>query len=263
MLKGTVSRDFRLLVFFMNQFPPSIWVYHSGHFEFFWKFAEIFKAQGASPVSTTPVANGKNLQAEKFNNFVWAPLNSRVNIYINFCLQVHLRCLQSVLIICHRCKQHKGNWWQICRRCRWHWWCTLTCEYLRKFSKKFEMTLLLFSGAWGKVIHEKHLKQKISWHCPFNVRISNNCATEGCLLSPNIYYFFTSLFFHLQFYLHDDKISDFSVLYIHIFCCIFSWKYLDNHQSQILFFTTPKKLLYPIHVSMYFINYQKLLNHSA
>jgi hypothetical protein len=31
---------------------------------------------------------------------------------------------------------------------------TLTCE--------FEMTLVLFSGAWGKVIHEKNLKQKIS-----------------------------------------------------------------------------------------------------
>jgi hypothetical protein len=41
-------------------------------------------------------------------------------------------------------------------------WCTLTCEYFREFSKKFEMTLVLFSGAWGKVIHEKNLKQKIS-----------------------------------------------------------------------------------------------------
>jgi hypothetical protein len=27
---------------------------------------------------------------------------------------------------------------------------------------------MLFSGAWGKVIHEKNLKQKISGHCPFN-----------------------------------------------------------------------------------------------
>jgi hypothetical protein len=44
----------------------------------------------------------------------------------------------------------------------------LTCEYLREFSKKIEMILMLFSGAWGKVIHEKNLKQKISWHCPFN-----------------------------------------------------------------------------------------------
>ncbi len=97
--------------------------------------------------------------------------------------------------ICHRCQQHKGNWWQnlppvslipvanlppvsliqaaichrwqICHRCRWHWWCTLTCEYLREFSKKFEMILMLLSGASGKVIHEKNLKQKISWHYPF------------------------------------------------------------------------------------------------
>jgi hypothetical protein len=29
------------------------------------------------------------------------------------------------------------------------------CEYLREFSEKFEMTLLLYSGAWGKMIHEK------------------------------------------------------------------------------------------------------------
>jgi hypothetical protein len=39
---------------------------------------------------------------------------------------------------------------------------TLTCEYLREFSKKFEMILMLLSGAWGKVIHEKNLEQKIS-----------------------------------------------------------------------------------------------------
>ncbi len=32
----------------------------------------------------------------------------------------------------------------------------------REFSKKFEMILMLLSGAWGKVIHEKNLKQKIS-----------------------------------------------------------------------------------------------------
>jgi hypothetical protein len=34
-------------------------------------------------------------------------------------------------------------------------WCTFTCEYLHEFSKKFEMTLMLFSGAWRKMIHEK------------------------------------------------------------------------------------------------------------
>jgi hypothetical protein len=33
------------------------------------KFAEIFAAQGAPPVSLTPMANGKNLQTEKFKFF--------------------------------------------------------------------------------------------------------------------------------------------------------------------------------------------------
>ncbi len=29
-----------------------------------------------------------------------------------------------------------------------------------KFSKKIEMSLMLYLGAWGKMIHEKNLKQK-------------------------------------------------------------------------------------------------------
>ncbi len=44
---------------------------------------------------------------------------------------------------------------------------TLSCEYLREFSKKFETVLKEYSGAGGKLIHEKNQKQKISWHCPF------------------------------------------------------------------------------------------------
>ncbi len=31
----------------------------------------------------------------------------------------------------------------------------------------FDFRPMLFSGAWGKTIHEKNLKQNISWHCPF------------------------------------------------------------------------------------------------
>jgi hypothetical protein len=45
---------------------------------------------------------------------------------------------------------------KICRRC------TLTCEYLREFSKKFETILMGYSEAGGKLIHEKNQKQKIS-----------------------------------------------------------------------------------------------------
>ncbi len=37
-LKGTVPRDFWLLVFYMDQFPPSLWLYHKGRLKFFRKF---------------------------------------------------------------------------------------------------------------------------------------------------------------------------------------------------------------------------------
>jgi hypothetical protein len=30
------------------------------------------------------------------------------------------------------------------------------------------MAQMIYSGAWGKLIHEKNQKSKISWHCPFN-----------------------------------------------------------------------------------------------
>ncbi len=33
--------------------------------------------------------------------------------------------------------------------------------------EKFEMAQIVYSGAQGKLIHEKNLKSKISWHCPF------------------------------------------------------------------------------------------------
>jgi hypothetical protein len=39
---------------------------------------------------------------------------------------------------------------------------TFSCEYLREFSKKFETPLMVYSGDWGKLIHEKNQKSKIS-----------------------------------------------------------------------------------------------------
>ncbi len=59
----------------------------------------------------------------------------------------------QIFLICHRCQRHR--------------WSTLSCEYLREFSKKFETALIGHSGAGGKLIHEKNQEQKISWHCPF------------------------------------------------------------------------------------------------
>ncbi len=57
----------------------------------------------------------------------------------------------------------KFFWLQIfsvCHRCRWHRWQTLSCEYLREFSKKFETVLMEYSGAGGKLIHEKKPEAK-------------------------------------------------------------------------------------------------------
>ncbi len=36
--------------------------------------------------------------------------------------------------------------------------CTLSCEYLREFSKKIEMALMVLSGPWGKLIHVENMK---------------------------------------------------------------------------------------------------------
>ncbi len=46
------------------------------------------------------------------------------------------------------------------------------CEYLGEFSKKFEISLMGYSEAWGKLIHEKKLKSKVSCQIPFN----GNCT---------------------------------------------------------------------------------------
>jgi hypothetical protein len=54
--KGTVSRDFLLLVFFMNQFPPAPEYSIKTISNFFKKFAEMFASRGAPLVSLIPVA---------------------------------------------------------------------------------------------------------------------------------------------------------------------------------------------------------------
>ncbi len=59
----------------------------------------------------------------------------------------------------------------ICQQCQWHR--PLVYLGLRIFPRileKFEMALMVYSGACGKLIHEKNLKSKISWHCPFKYR---------------------------------------------------------------------------------------------
>jgi hypothetical protein len=100
----------------------------------------------------------KTFKQKNFNNFVWTPLGCRVNIYINFCLQVHFK-LSAAWYCCHylppvsttlakmvekfaTCVADTGGKFATgvvdIGGCRWYRWCTLTREYLREFLNKFE-----------------------------------------------------------------------------------------------------------------------------
>jgi hypothetical protein len=100
---------------------------------------EIFASLGAAPASTIP---GPNLSLASTTPVV--PL-------------VSLKPVANL----------PGDWQQICRLCQRHRWCTLSCEYLQEFSKKIKTALLGYLGARGKLVHEKNVKPKLSWHCPF------------------------------------------------------------------------------------------------
>ncbi len=121
----------------------------------------------------------KIFNQKNFNYFVWTPLGSRVTININFCLQVHFKesaawycfhILPLVLLtqvanlppVSKTLAKLVAN----CQRCRWYRRCTLTCEYLREFSKKFKTVLMGYSGA-GWNWPTKNQKKKISLHCTF------------------------------------------------------------------------------------------------
>ncbi len=67
----------------MNLASPKPLSIPLGPFPIFLKFAEIIAAQGAPPLSLTPVAKGKIFNQKSFHYFVWTPLGSRVNIEIN------------------------------------------------------------------------------------------------------------------------------------------------------------------------------------
>ena len=134
-----MPRDFHFR-FFINQFPPSPWEYHQGHFEFFQKFAEIFTAQRAPPVSLTPMANEKNFNQKSFNYFLEHLCIVELTCSYIFSFKFTLRYQQSDIdpIICRYsivdtgvsstsgtggkiCHRHRWYRWQIGHWCSWHW----------------------------------------------------------------------------------------------------------------------------------------------
>ncbi len=52
---------------------------------------------------------------------------------------------------------------------------TFICEYLRELSKIFEMVLMGYSEARGKLIFERNLKLKISYQTTFNYSTVHVC----------------------------------------------------------------------------------------
>jgi hypothetical protein len=88
--------------------------------------------------------------------------------------------------VCHWINNTSGTDGKICRQCRWYLWRTLTCEYLPEFSKKFEMTLLLFfQGLGGRWFMKK------TW-------IKKSCDTVplmGCFKVPSPYFLFKICFY--------------------------------------------------------------------
>ncbi len=84
LLKGSLTRNFRLQVFFMNQCPPGPQVFHWSHFEFFRKFAEIFANYCLSPVSTTPVINWSAMSTTPAKNLLPVSLTPAINLCHGF-----------------------------------------------------------------------------------------------------------------------------------------------------------------------------------
>jgi hypothetical protein len=42
---------------------------------------------------------------------------------------------------------------------------------------------MLYSGTWGKLIHEKNSKSKISWHCPFKKLLFSLSSSQSLPLT--------------------------------------------------------------------------------
>ncbi len=199
-LKGQCHEIFCFWFFSWISFPPAPEYSIRTVFNFFWKFAEILASQGAPPVSTTPVANFATIFASvvlppvstttvanchryqwhwrqichRYQRHRWqiiattsgcrhlkVNLKAKIYIYVNSTTK---RCPNKIIKIF--LIEDFLHLQPVSTTPRW---CTLSREYLRKFSKKFEMAERVHSGAGGKLIHEKNQKSKISWHCPFNL----------------------------------------------------------------------------------------------
>ena len=121
-------------------------------------------------MSTTPVANCHRYQRHQRQichrcqrhgrqtmglisgcRYLKLNLKAKMYIYVNSAIQ---RCPNKII------KIFLIEDFFICHRCQWHRWSTLSCEYLREFSKKFETVLMGYSGAGGNRLMKKTISEK-------------------------------------------------------------------------------------------------------
>ncbi len=90
-VKGTVSRDF-CFWFFLEPVPPKPLIIPLGPFSNFFEYSRRYsQLKVCHRCQQHRWQMEKTFKQKNFNNFVWTPLGSRVNIYVTFCLQVHFK----------------------------------------------------------------------------------------------------------------------------------------------------------------------------
>ncbi len=91
LIKGTVSRDFLLLVFSWINFPQASDYTIRAVLNFFENSRRYSQLKVCHRCQRHRWQIEKIFNQKNFYNFFWSPLGSRGNIYINFCLQVHFQ----------------------------------------------------------------------------------------------------------------------------------------------------------------------------
>jgi len=109
-----VSRDFRLLVFFLESVSTQAPEYTiRAVSNFFENWRRYLQLKVHHRCCWLRWQMQKIFNHKSFNYLVWTPLGSRVNYWIHFCLQVHFKAWY--------CSQYLPPV-QIWRRCHWYRW---------------------------------------------------------------------------------------------------------------------------------------------
>ncbi len=144
------------------------------------------------PVSTTKVANCHRYQRHRRQIWHRCPWHRwQIIGTISGCRHLKVNYMFPLLPKGDQIKLLKYFWlkiFSICHRCRWHWWQTLSCEYLREFSKKFETVLKEYSGAGGNWFLKRSGSKKSRDTVPLKEPHPDENMFNPVLHNPNMNY---------------------------------------------------------------------------